>query len=54
MFPNDCIPCLDIEIEDIVSGREEGEEVNYAFEGIREKLGSKDMDDKKDLRTYMK
>ena len=53
MFPNDNLPPLVTEIEDIDSGREEGEEVNYEFERIREKLGFKDMEDNED-KEYLK
>ena len=39
MFPNDYIPPLETETEDIVNGRKEGEEVHYALVVIKEKLG---------------
>ena len=54
MFTNDNFPPLVNKIEDIESGREEGEEVNSEFERIREKLGFKDMEDTDDLNTLLK
>ena len=47
MFPDDYLPPLEIETEEIVS-RQEGEEVNFAIVVIKAELGVEAMDDKQE------
>ena len=55
MFIDDYIPPLDIEIEDIISREEEGEEVNSSLVVIKAKLGVEAMDDKEEeFKSLMK
>ena len=53
-IPNYYPPPLEIEIEDIVSGREEDEEVNYSSMVFRDKLGLEVIDDKGGFKTFIK
>ena len=55
MFPYDYLPPLYMETEDIVNGREEGEEVNSALVVIKAKLGVEAMNDKEEeFKSLMK
>ena len=48
MFPDDYLPPLETDTEDIVSREEEGEEVNYALVVIKTELGVEAMGDKQE------
>ena len=54
LFPDDYIHPVDIETEDIVSGREEGEEVIYALVVFTDTLGVEFMDDNEEFKTFIK
>ena len=53
MFPNDYFPPLDIDTKDIVSRKEEGEEVCYALVVIKDKLGIEVMDENEEFKKLM-
>ena len=53
MFPNDFLPPLENDIEDINSGREGSGEVSSFYKEIKEKLGLGDMHDK-GHKTFIK
>ena len=54
MLPNDYLPPSENKNKDIVSGREEGEEVNFALVVFRDKLGVEVIDGKEEFNTFMK
>ena len=54
MFPHDYLHPLQTKTKYIVSGKEEGEEVNFALVVIKDKLGVEVMDDNEEFKTLMK